>query len=175
VCGCNGKTYADDCDRLAAGVQKATNGSCGVCSEAAYLVWQAPGAISGTTQGPTVAVCGSGWAETWDRTGSWSIGGASPERPPSGYLGNYDLATAQTADLFARLSAVNLASLPHATSTVATCEPYLYLRICAGCSPQTLSYTVASQLVPEMEQVWLWFDQIVGRTSATNPRNYCAF
>jgi hypothetical protein len=34
---------------------------------------------------------------------------------------------------------------------------------------------IASQLGPEMEPVWLWFDQLLGASVATNPRNYCNF
>ncbi|MEQ9619830.1 MAG: Kazal domain-containing protein [Deltaproteobacteria bacterium] len=30
VCGCDGKTYGNDCDRMTVGVQKAHDGECGV-------------------------------------------------------------------------------------------------------------------------------------------------
>jgi hypothetical protein len=137
------------------------------CS-AAYLAWLAPGGFAGT--GPAVVVCEKGWADTWTNVSSFPV-----ETPPSSATGTNTISTAQADDLFARLAAVDLASLPHTTTVTAECYPSLYLRTCAGCAAKTLSYNVAAQLVPEMEQVWLWFDQLLGASAATNPRNYCNF
>jgi hypothetical protein len=69
---------------------------------------------------------------------------------------------------------VNLASLPHPSSW-AECYPSLYFRACTSCTPVTVSYNVASQLAPELDPVWLWFDKLLGATAHTNPRNYCHF
>jgi hypothetical protein len=173
VCGCNGKTYPSDCDRIVAGVLKASDGACPTQIDAgatacadAYLAWLAPGGIAGT--GPAVVVCGTGWADTWTNVSSFSR-----ETPPSSATGTYSLSSAQSSDLFARLAAVDFTSLPHATTSSVECYPTLYLRTCSTCAARTLSYNVPAQLVPEMEQVWLWFDQLMGASSAVNPRNYC--
>jgi len=117
-----------------------------------------------------VVVCARGWADTWSSVSSFPV-----ETPPSSATGTYTITSTQSDDLFTRLAAVNLASLPHASTTGAECYPALYLRTCATCAARTLSYNVAAQLVPEMEQVWLWFDQLLGASAATNPRNYCNF
>ena len=173
VCGCNRTTYSNDCMRKVAGVLKASAGACPTPVDAgatacagAYLAWMAPGGFAGT--GPAVAVCGRGWADTWTNISSFQA-----ETPPSSATGNYTVSITQSDDLFARLAAVDLASLPHPTTGGAECYPSLYLRTCATCAAKTLTYSVAAQLLPEMEQVWLWFDQLLGATATTNPRNYC--
>jgi hypothetical protein len=132
----------------------------------AYLAWQAPGGGAGT--GPAVVVSGAGWADTWNNTP-----GFSPETPPSSATGTYTLTGAQTDDLFARLVAVNLSSLPHPTTLGYECYPRLYFRLCASCATTTLDYDVPQQLGPEMDPVWLWFDQLLGTGTGTNPRTYC--
>ena len=47
--------------------------------------------------------------------------------------------------------------------------------LCTSCARQTLTYSSAAQLAPEIEPVWAWFDQVLGSaTVATNPRTYCS-
>ena len=174
VCGCDGKTYPSDCDRAVAGVLKASDGVCAtsdggaVTYPTAYLGWQAPGGVAGT--GPAVVISGAGWADTWT-----NVTGFSPETPPSSATGTYTLTSAQTDDLFSRLAALNTTSLPHATTGFVECYPTLYYRLCTGCTTTTLNYSIPAQVSPEMDSVWLWFDQFLGGTAATNPRNYCSF
>jgi hypothetical protein len=173
VCGCDGKTYGNDCARNAAGMLKFGDGACGADGgtptyQSAWLAWDAPGGVAGT--GPAVVVGGSGFADTWTNVSSFE-----PESPPSSATGTYSLTRAQADDLFARLASVSFAGLPHATTTWAECSSTFYYRACEGCAPIRLSYTFPEQVAPEMDPVWLWFDQLLGATASPNPRNYCNF
>jgi len=172
VCGCDGKTYGNDCERMVAGMLKASDGACSGDAgttgyPSAYLAWQAPGGTAGV--GPAVVVSGKGWADVWQRTY-----GFSPETPPSSATKTYTLTSAQTDDLFARLAAINFSSLPHPGLQGWECYPRLYFRLCEGCTATTLSYPVPEALSPEMDPVWLWFEQVFGDYTYAKPSFYCA-
>jgi hypothetical protein len=170
VCGCEGKTYPNDCQRAAAGMLKAMDGVCadgGFSYPSAYLSWQS---FTGTTgSGPATAVNAPDWLMTWD-----TVAPFPPESPPANPTGMNPLSITDTDDLFLRLAGVNVWVLPHGPSTTADCHGTLYFRLCRGCAANTLTYGSADQIGPEMELIWSWFDQRVGATAMTNPRNYCS-
>jgi hypothetical protein len=175
VCGCDGKTYPNDCERGVAGVQKYSDGECAPGRDAsadtdrnAGLAWQAAAVASST--GPGIIVMGRGF---------YAAGTDTPYQDPSALLWNetpsYSLSNAQLDDLFARLQAIDFAALPHATSGTATCNATLMVSMCGTCPRIDLRYSSAAQLAPEMDPVWAWFDEVLGSpTVATNPRTYCA-
>ena len=173
VCGCDGKTYPNDCSRFSSGVLKASNGTCAsrdggtTAFYNAYLAWETQGGIAGT--GPAVVV-NAGRADTWSSTSHFL-----PPSAPANPTETYTLSSAQIDDLFARVVGVNTSSLPHATTSSAECSVLVYYIGCKSCSSFSINYTVPAQVSPEMESVWAWFDQLLGASAATNPRNYCNF
>jgi hypothetical protein len=69
---------------------------------------------------------------------------------------------------------VNVSALPHTSSVWFECYPKLYFRLCKGCATTTLAnYASPLQLAPEMDPVWIWFDQFLGASAQPNPRGYC--
>jgi hypothetical protein len=174
VCGCNGKTYSNNCVRQAAGAGKFSDGECVAGRDAgadtnpkAALGWQAVAA--GADAGPGIVVIGMGFYATDTDVPMSNLNSLIFDDAPS-----HGLSNAQLDDLFARLAAIDLDSLPHPDPSAAGCTASLLLKACLGCTMKTLSYASASQLVPEMEPVWAWFDEVLGSsTISTNPRNYC--
>jgi len=174
VCGCNGKTYPSDCDRAAAGVQKFSDGACvggrdgGTADSNLGLAWQANTGSTGT--GPGIIVLGKGWYAAGTSTSWQDYQAMIFDGTPS-----YGLSNAQLSDLSARLAALDLTSLPHASAGTSNCSAMLTFSTCSSCKTQTLAYSSSTQLAPEMEHVWAWFDQVLGSSSAAiNPRTYCA-
>lgn len=134
-----------------------------------YLAWQAP--AGARNRGPALVVSqgssGGGTVVTWDGVDLFP-----PERPVSGYAGSYTVSADVLNDLFTRLAGVDFTSLPHPASAV-DCAPTLYFRQCQDCPPTQLNYYRASQLAPEIDPVWGWFDSVLTSAAVTNPRNYC--
>jgi hypothetical protein len=169
VCGCEGRTYPNDCQRAAAGMLKAMDGVCAdsVASyPSAYLAWQTSTGLAGS--GPAAAVKAPDWLVTWASTASFP-----PESLPGNLTAMHPLTSTDTDDLFLRLAGVNVSALPHGPSTTSDCQATLYFRLCEGCAANTLTYNSADQIGPEMELIWSWFDRMLGATAMTNPRNFC--
>jgi len=123
--------------------------------------------VGDSRTGPAIIVMGQGFYAARSDAASYS---ALPmDGSPS-----YGLSIAQVNDLIARLAVIDLASLPHASTSATDCSAKLFVRTCASCPSETLTYAAADQLVPEFESVWAWFDEVLGSpTSVTNPRTYC--
>lgn len=143
------------------------------CSDpyaAGYLAWYNPDPATGI--GPAVVVSATGgWMQAWA-----AIGTFEPENVPSNPSTTMEFDRARLNDLFSRLAALDLASLPHAPVTgPEKCRPNLYFRLCAGCTAKTLSYPAVESVSPEMNEVWAWFDSIVwnARDLVVNPHRFC--
>ncbi len=143
------------------------------CSDpyaAGLFVWQSPDPATG--MGPAIMVSAAGgWMRVWP-----AIEAFDPEEVPSKPATVMEFDREKMNDLFARLAALDLASLPHAPLTgPSNCRPTLHYRLCAGCSAKTLDYPAAESILPEMDTVWGWFDSIVWNTrdQAVNARVTC--
>jgi len=170
VCGCENRTYSNDCQRLAAGMLKAADGVCPagpVSYSTGYLVWQVPASPSET--GPAlVADAAAGRIDVWSDTA-----GFAPETPPSDPTTTYPLAQDDATSLWLRLVGVPLTEIPHGTIGSTGCNASLYFRHCQGCAGFTVRYSAPEQVTPQLDPLWSWFDSILGSTSAGNPREFC--
>jgi len=131
------------------------------------LIWQAPGGFIG--QGPALEVLDDGTIHVWDQVMQFD-----PLQPPATFARTIQVSDSQIADLYARWSHTDTSSLPHPIGPAAEGYPSLYVRDCAVCTATTISYFGATQLEPEMESVWSWFDTALAGEPATNrPRDFC--
>lgn len=131
----------------------------------AYLLWQAPWGFAGW--GPAVEVLGSGIMHVWEQaTGQTPFQTANWDR-------EIQLSPGEVEMLLERLAQVDFAALPHPTDGWVECYPRLYLRLCSDCPMRTLEYMLASQLQPEMNEVYAWFDERLGQDAYVSPSGYC--
>ncbi|MBN2574821.1 MAG: hypothetical protein JXP73_09670 [Deltaproteobacteria bacterium] len=177
-------TRSEGCWSMCGGIETAgcpeTSGRDGLikymfCSDpyaAAYLAWQSADSVSLT--GPAVVVSATGgWMRAWSSTERFE-----PESPPANPTIPDEFDRTQMNDLFSRLAALDVDSLPHAPLDDSQgCRASLYFRLCAGCAPKTITYPSSESVSPEMESVWSWFDQIVTPAiypAVSSPRQFCA-
>ncbi len=83
------------------------------------------------------------------------------------------MSVAAAGDLFKRVAAVELSALPHGADT-AECGVSGIVLACATCTEQRLDYNTASQVTPEMNEVWAWFAAQPSLVTYS-PAQYCAF
>jgi len=135
----------------------------------AFLSWQSPGGFAGW--GPAVVVAGDGKISGWQQ-----VFGFPPDSPP--YDDPHTVVSVPTAavdELFGRWADTDIDDLPHGT-VGAECYPTVYAKLCDDCLPDLINYSVASQLAPEMNAVWEWFDAVMHAHDArAGPRNFCDF
>jgi hypothetical protein len=162
-----GCVRASTCASSDGGVKDAPVDSGGPRTATAWLAWQEQGGFVGG--GPAIVVSGAGWADTWTRAA-----GFLPETPPSGATETYNLTATELDDLFGILASVDFTLLPHPGPAI-ECRSVFYFRLCTVCPVTRITYSQAAQMVPELELVWEWFDDLLGATAGTNPRTYCAY
>jgi hypothetical protein len=169
-CGCEGRTYINDCQRQTIGMLQASVGVCpgpGIASyPTAYGVWQAPSGDG--SRGRAVVVRAASFVDTWE-----SVPAFAPETPPPSPTSSRMLTLQDTDDLFLRLAGTPTGSLPHPPAVASDCHPTFYFRLCDGCAIRSVSYDYAEQVLPELVHAWAWFDRILGASAPTNPRNFC--
>jgi len=134
-----------------------------------FLSWQSPGGVAGW--GAALTVSDDGTIRLWQMVGGFAPTGAPSSNPDA----TLNTSTAAYLDLMSRWSSTNTAALPH-EGFATECYPVVYARTCASCTPAMISYNRAAQLLPEMDNVWKWFDNQLSNVDSTyNPRSYCNF
>jgi hypothetical protein len=134
----------------------------------AFMSWQSPGGFAG--HGPALVVKGNGTALFWDY-----LAGFDPDTTPEAPTWSLNLPPQAVGQLFERWSSMSTGELPHVGDEI-DCYPQVYVNLCRGCEADLITYDDATQLEPEMEKVWLWFDAVTtafGRMHFV--RNYCRF
>lgn len=134
----------------------------------AVLLWQAPAGFAGT--GPAIEVT-RGQIRLWE-TASYT--------PPDDLEPDAIITTSSQAtdELFERWARAEVSSLPHEPDEPgADCYPTVSVRLCSDCDVTEIDYRHGWQLEPEMDEVFEWFDAILGVASdlPASPRSWCDF
>jgi hypothetical protein len=135
----------------------------------ARLTWQGPGGVVGA--GPALVVDGSGAVHVWQNQPSFDPSSA-PTAPPDA---TFQVSGANVDALFDTWASTDTSALPHVGGG-GECEAAVYVSMCPHCLATTLRYSAASQVAPEMNAVWSWFDaNLQSSLSAAHTRSYCNF
>jgi hypothetical protein len=135
----------------------------------ARLTWQGPGGFAGT--GPAIVVDGSGSIRGWSTIHSFDPA-AQPAVAPDQ---TWTVSGGAVDALFDTWSSASTSGLPHA-GAMSDCYAAVYVAMCTSCPGQTVKYTASSQVKPELDAVFAWFDaNIVSQTTYAYPKNYCNF
>jgi hypothetical protein len=129
----------------------------------AVMAWQAPGGFAGT--GPAVVVTSDGTVRVYRDVSQFD-----PTAPPPPADRTLRVSVSDSDALFMQWFNTSTPGLPHANSGVSDCYPRVYTRLCGSCTPRDIRYHAPTNLLPEMENVWRWFDAHVPDAS---PRGYC--
>lgn len=138
-------------------------------SSGARMLWEAPGGFAGT--GPAVVVDADGTVRVWENTRGVDL--ESPSAPTR----TLRVTEAAARDLFARWSMVDRSMLPHGGSS-GECSGRASYRACgdASCRVESVMFTNAAQLAPEMNPVRMWFEEFLpGEAGSAHPATYCQF
>lgn len=120
--------------------------------------------------GPAVIVSGT-TVRVWSSQLGFDPGGEPSAAPDQ----TFTVPAARIDALFDAWRKVPLASLPHSTPS-SDCYAVVAVRTCAACKADTLRYSNALALSPEMGDVWKWFDDGFPKSvAAAHPTLYCRF
>jgi hypothetical protein len=173
-CACAGV----DCDlrfRTWADCEQAYGGCPHAMFEVAYpdarLIFWMPGGVAG--HGPLIDVDGYGDLRTWLYVHDLGDPGPPDYAEP--------ISQREANHLFELLAAVDFAALPHEPLDWFECYPQLWLWWQQGPAydPMVLDYPRASRLLPELAEVYDWFDTLLCRGQGitgypeTLPSEYC--
>jgi hypothetical protein len=134
----------------------------------AWMSWQAPGGVVGL--GPALVVDATGRVQVWEAAPPFDPD-VTPRTPPDA---TYNVGTSSANTLFSAWFALDASALPH-TGVASECSGRVYVKMCPTCNMSiSLSYSSPTQLAPELNSVWQWFDAVLPASdNGAHPRNYC--
>jgi hypothetical protein len=164
--GFPGSVTIGDCTCACGHNEVTCNRVFGKLDPSARFFWTWEGGV--VASGGGVEILGDGTVHGWHVSSTITSG------PPDF---SDKLSPADVADLFARFHAVDLSKLPH-TGGGAECYASAEVRDCGSCAAATLAYSVETQVLPEMSDVFAWFTAHA-RNAITvadfSPATYCNF